>query len=456
MRVDDSFNSENPSYNLNSNFKSTFLLLLLTFSLFLLFPLISSAEIQFSKNSSDFNQGETIIAKVSGNFLEPVTTSNVFFYRGNVQIPIVYDVGKAGNDFYIYAITTGKNSGNYSISLEGVEYMNGPSVSNTNIIKNFTINQNSSDFSVNPGFINNEGDFSLEVQNLKESQITININSPGSIQSQDSINLISGDSETLNFFVVGERSGSETIKLTSGNTEYFLPILVTSTLPVNETTNDTGTSNNTNNIDEEDSTSGESFKFEPNSINVSIATDSSSKRIVYLVNTGDSDVEDIIFLVSSSISPYVTIKSSSTLDEDSTERVEIIVTSSEDSKIIIGDITAKTEKESSSIEVTLNFIEDYVAPADEEVNEDGEVIVTTCLQLSGNKCSENEICNGEVVMVRDGFCCLSTCGEVRKASSAGKIVGWILLILVVIFLLWFFKRYKSVRPKTDLLNVGKK
>src|SRR3989344_8001940 len=70
--------------------------LFLVFTLFsvsiLSISLISAAEINFirTENSSDFNQGETLIAKVSGNFIEQPTSNNVFFYRSHVRVPMVY------------------------------------------------------------------------------------------------------------------------------------------------------------------------------------------------------------------------------------------------------------------------------------------------------------------------------------------------------------------------------
>src|SRR4030042_4680810 len=112
------------------------------------------------------SQGETIITKVSGNFLTPVTEENIFFYRGHVRAPMEYGVAKIGDDYYVYALTTGKTAGDYSLSIENVQYMKGAEISDENIIKNFSITNLTAAFSVKPGFIISSGNFSLEIQNL--------------------------------------------------------------------------------------------------------------------------------------------------------------------------------------------------------------------------------------------------------------------------------------------------
>ncbi len=77
--------------------------------LILLIPLISSLEFEMK---TEFDQGETLLAVVSGNFLDQITEDNVFFYKAHVRTPMVYDVGKINEDFYIYAMLTEKEQGN--------------------------------------------------------------------------------------------------------------------------------------------------------------------------------------------------------------------------------------------------------------------------------------------------------------------------------------------------------
>ena len=81
----------------------------------------------------EFSQGETLMAKVSGNFLLPLQKSNVFFYREHVRVPVEYGVRKIDEDYYIYGVLVGKEPHNYSIALEGVRYMRGGEMSEEEI-----------------------------------------------------------------------------------------------------------------------------------------------------------------------------------------------------------------------------------------------------------------------------------------------------------------------------------
>ena len=51
-----------------------------------------------------YNKGETSIVKVTGIIDSQILPENIYFYRAHVRVPVLYDVTKIGNDFYIYAI----------------------------------------------------------------------------------------------------------------------------------------------------------------------------------------------------------------------------------------------------------------------------------------------------------------------------------------------------------------
>ena len=395
----------------------------------LIFPLASAVEFQLKE---DFDKGETLLAKVSGNFLEQPSKDKVFFYRGTVRIPVVYAVAKINDEFYIYALLTGKNEGNYSVALENIRYMKGAEISEEDIVRNFTITEDTADFSVNPGFLITSEDFSLELQNLQESQITVQITASEKLEATDSLDLKSGETKKINFKLNTQESFLEEITLSSENTNYSVPVFIFSTVTT-----------------EEEKDAG--FEFQPDTVGVSMATDSDTKRIIYLVNTGKETIENITFSVSGILEPYVTIspETINDLEENSTEKVEIFLISDTEVAVIEGKITAHTENFSSSVMLVLNFIKDYI-PA--EGGEDGEVIVTTCGQLEGIICSQEEECSEEPVFVRDGVCCLAQCQEVKK-SSTGKIMGWLIITAIILALFWFFKkRYFGVKRKTGFFG----
>src|SRR3989338_2773198 len=442
--------------NLTINNKNSAILSLKLFLLLAIFfvslSLISAAEINFirAENSSGFSQGEALIAKLSGNFIDKPTSNNVFFYRGHVRIPMVYEISEMNDDFYIYAMTVGKTSGNYSLSIENVRHMQGTQEVEEKIVKNFTINQNLSDFSIEPGFVINDTGFSIEVQNLQNNQVTINIDTSDNLLVQDSVNVNSGELKSISFQLKDQKNPfSEQIKLTSEKTSYAIPIFITSNLTSGEEINNSGTTNGeTGNGETDNGTPSleESFKFEPGIVRVSMATGSKSKRIIYIMNTGETEIKDMVFFVPLTLSPYVTITSSKNIKVNSSEKVEITIESDTEEKLVEGEISAESENFTSDFKLILNFTKDYTPPEDEQGEE--VVIVTTCVQLKGTVCTENYKCSGETADTKDGVCCIqpATCQEVKK-SSTGKIIGWLLVVFVVLLLFWFFKRYKKVKPQ---------
>ena len=406
--------------------------IMIILTLLLIFPLISSVEFEMK---NEFDQGETLVAVISGNFLDQIIRDNIFFYKEHVRIPVVYEVGKINDDFYIYAMLTGKEQGNYSVIIKDIRYMSGIEIIDEDIVKNFTITENTTDFSLNPGFIITSEDFFLEVQNLQEERITVQIDTPETFISENSLELRSGETKRINFNLNEEGSAFEEIKLSSENANYFVLVFVMSDI----------------NITEEERLN---FKFEPHIVDVSIATDSDSKRIVYILNTGDT-VEDIFISVSPLLEPYVTVSPQeiNTLEENSTEKIEIFIVSGTEEIIIEGQIFARAENFTSSLILILDFIKDFIP----EEPEEEEVIITTCAQIEGIICEGGERCTGKTSPTKDGICCFAPaiCEETPK-SQTGKIIGWGVVILIILLLFWFFKKYKKVKPKVNLLKIGKR
>ncbi|MFH1311114.1 MAG: hypothetical protein ABIH65_01780 [Nanoarchaeota archaeon] len=419
-------NNSTPIFNLLK-------LTLLTFFLVSIFPLVSAVEFDFIKGSSNFSQGETMLVLVSGNFLEQITRDNVFFYQDHVRIPMDYEIGRINNEFYIYALLAGKNSGNYSIVIKNVRYMEGIKVSKEDLVKNFTITEEKADFYVNPGFLITKEDFFLEVQNLLDKKITITINSPESFSSENFIQLLSGEIKKIYFGLETENLIFENIELSSENIFYSIPISVDKSEKIDE--------------------SNRSFKFEPKTISISVATDSDAKRIIYLLNTGALDIENISFFIPEIFNPYVTVSpyTIDNLGKGSAEKIEISIISAEEEMTFEGYITATTENLTTSFTFLLNFVKDYI-PSEEEKN-----ILPSCPQINGTICTDEQKCTGNSVDTSskpNGQCCLATCAQIEPKSSTGKYIGWGLVAIVILFLFWFLKKYKKARPKVDLLKIG--
>jgi len=76
--------------------------------------------------------------------------------------------------------------------------------------------------------------------------------------------------------------------------------------------------------------------------------------------------------------------------------------------------------------------------------------------MNGSICNESETCDIEPVLAKDNFCCLGNCEEI-KTNFSGRILGWGIVVIVVVFLIWFFKfKYKRAKKEVDLLKIAKK
>ncbi len=421
--------------------KSIIILFILIF-----LPIISAVEFDIK---TEFSQGETLMAKVSGNFLDPILKENIFFYRGHVRISINPKVAKIDDEFYIYAPLLGKNPDNYSISIENVKYMKGSQVSEENIVQNFSITSDTADFSITPGFIITKEDFIIEAQNLQDYQITIQIktdaqSSGGFFDSlfedtteENSVTLKSGEIKKISFEVEDITLPTfKKIELSTEDLKYEIPVYVY----LNETVS---------------GKKKKDFELEPSELHISMATNSNTTRIIYLFNTGDKTLKNISLSVSDSLKPYLSFSISEIkeLEENSSIKIELYLSSDNEEKTIEGQITAKQEDVLYTYSaVFLNFIKDYI-PLDGE--EETITITKTCEEMNGAICKENEECDKEPKYAKDGKCCLGTCEEIKESSS-GKIIGWSIVIAVVVFLIWFFKaKYRGAKREINLLKIGK-
>ncbi len=415
---------------------------------------------------SDFSQGETLMAKVSGNFLEPISKENIFFYRdGHIRIPLEYNVGKINDEFYIYALLADKEPyNNYSLVIKNVEYMKGSQVSEEEITKAFSIINNTADFSINPGFIITNGNFFLEIQNLQENKITVQVKTEETSEQEpeqgnkseneseedgglfgffgngniilnpeeNSFTLKSGEIKEILFEVKDiDKSSLKIVELITDNFKYEIPIYI---------------------FTEEETEKEIGIKFDPSELNLSLPTDSNATRIIYFYNTGDETLENIYLSVSDSLNTYLNISTTKVdeLEKNSSIRIELYIFSKEENQIL-GNIRAYTSDESFStyLTVSLNFLENYIPPEEETP------LTKTCLELGGIKCSAGEECNTETINAKDGTCCLGTCEEIKE-SNLGLIIGIILLIIVAGIVAWFFiKKYRGAKKKVDLLKIAR-
>lgn len=420
--------------------------------LILILPIFSAVEFDMKE---EFLQGETLMARISGNFIEPILKENVFFYRGHVKIPINFDISKINNEYYLYAQLVGKSPGNYSIEIVDTKYMRGDEVITQEIVKNFSIRETQSDFLITPGFIITEDLFEISVQNLQDFKITISIKTSeeetssgnfwdflfgtSSEKSQDSISVLSGEIKKLKFNVnQTNESKFEFLEFSTENITYQIPIYVLATDEAQEQ---------------------KLFRFNPSELkDIYLVINSNDSRIIYLENIGKETVENITLSISDVLKPYVILSTEQIKELKINESTRIILyfSAGDELKFIEGQITAKTsEKDYAYSSIFLSFVKEFI-PNDSETTPEISTTTQTCEELNGTVCDSNYKCSGEEVYAQDARCCLEKCEEIKKSSS-GKVIGWMLLVIVIIFLVWFFlQKYRGASRTIDLLKFGKR
>ena len=428
---------------------------LIIFSLLLIFPLISAVEFSFNEG---FKQGETILAKVSGNFLTSLNKDNIFFYRGNVsdsnfRISLDYGVTEINDEFYIYASTTGQFPGNYSIFIKNIQYMKGNQVSDEDIMKSFVINNETADFSVNPGFVVDSGGFYLEVQNLQDEKIEITVSTDTGAEgrsifisslnpsTQSSFSVKSGGIKKIKFTLGDGEPTFQKITLSSGGLSYEIPVYIFSS---SETTS-----------------SNKHLGFEPSELISTFETKELITKTVYIYNYGDFEITNISLSLSDSLSSLVGLSPMFIENLSNNSHFPIQISFSYDSeRKIEGELVADSENFSTSLFISLDFSNNSteINQTENPTNNSDKIDTTkTCEELNGFVCdTEKEECSTTIVYAKDGVCCLGTCKAKGESNSSGRIIAAVLIFLVIVLIVWFyFKKYKKAKKPVDLVQIGK-
>ena len=423
--------------------------ILLLISLLLLFPLISAVQINMNSN---FSQGQTLIAEVSGNFINQIQNQNILLYSGYSRVSFIPTVQEIGGNFYIYGQLIGRSPGNYSLDLTGLSYMVGNQISHKDIIQNFTITNSTADFSVNPGFIQTDQNFSINVDDLSANSITINYYLGNLTSSDSSIgnffsSLFGGTSATSQEESITLNSGSITsvyfnittsdqdqfiyAVLSTNNTQYQIPVFIPAvSLSIENSTNMTTNLTNTTNESSLNisNTSSIILQIQPSEANVSLSTNASTYRYIYIYNLGQQNLTNISIFVSNNLIPYVSVQNQTLyLFNNSSASDQININSSSTEGVINGQIIVMSGNLTSYLNLSLNISNEYI-PSQQTTNDTSQF--QTCNQLNGTICNSNETCSGQIQDALDGTCCLAICKQQTQNNSTGTIIGIVLVLII--------------------------
>lgn len=429
------------------------ILMLMILSLVLInLTFISAIKVEFQENIS--KEG-AFTAQISGDFLTPIAKDNVIFFRervdktGFLEIPLDFSLFKVGDTSYIYTSLSGKNSGIYQMKIEEVRYRQGGQTLNDDIIINFTIGENISDFSFTPGYIETKGDFSIEVENLQEEDIDLGITittlsgeEDGIInfnEAKESKITFSPGTHTINFGLEGKAESSiKLITLSTARDTYSLPAVITIEDAI---------------IDY----SVYSMSPFPSELDVKMSISSTKVKSIFIYNTGSKPLRDIEIILSEELLPYVTLSEDKfgQIFPDSNANFNISVVSGGE-RTVEGTIEIIASPGLSKIIPVRIIVEaDYDASKD-----DPEPLLPseqTCGELGLQICAVEETCTGDPLPAKDGVCCVGRCSAV-VVSSSGKIIGWLMLIVLIAVGAWFFfNKYKKVKKKeVNVLKIAQR
>ena len=257
-----------------------------------LFPIVSAVEITTKES---INKDETFLAKISGNLFEPLREGKIIFKRNHIRVPIIPTLIKIEGDFYIFAQTFGKEPGNYSMTLEGVRYYYVDELIEEDIVTNFLIVENSSDFFIEPAIIQTDEDFSIEIQNLKNYEITVESKfyseptikeEKGFLESLfggttentteeqepllNSIILKSGEKKKIDFQILDFVKGLNNLEISSENSIYMIPVF---------------------SLMEQQKELTFGLNFEQQNLKIDLILGTNTSRIVYLFNNENKSLD---------------------------------------------------------------------------------------------------------------------------------------------------------------------
>lgn len=402
-------------------------ILFLSMVFILFISLISSVDYELKE---EYNGGETLIAKISANFINPPLEKNILFYREHVRVPLEPNLIKINDEFYLWAQLP-QESSNYSIQISDVSYREGAVINEDDLMINFTISNESSLFSFSPGVVYTNKSFDITIQNLHTSKIEIQSLLEG---QEKNLSLKSGDFGTMRF-QTNDLPIDEILdlKISSNGQESIIPIYLYS------------------HSEEQPEPQEKDLDFSIPNSNIVLTPSSEVKKTIYLKNEGLEDLEEIEISLSKSLEDFISL-SPTTFDLDSNESKKIILTiiSGEDEGVVEGEITARTEGIEISRDITLSFVKGYI-PSEEDNSS-----LESCFDITNGKfCTVDQTCSVNLIDSFEGKCCTGVCNS-NSGGSTGKIIGWTLLVIITVFLIWFFlKKYRGAsRPSIDLVKLG--
>ena len=393
--------------------------------------LISSVSALSTTLEEKYNQGETIIAELTG-IVDSVFPEDIEFRRGHVLVPFDFDVKKLGDRYFLWAITP-RNEQNYTFIIRDVTTTVQGIVQTIDFEQNFSVSGNLSEYSIRPGVVIATEDFSLVSQlNIDDDkEIDLDFPEERTVTLSPGVNNIDFDISSV--------EKTELIEASIGM--YTVPIYVVTEAAEEDIVNIT--INVTINVSEG------KLRFSPKRIQSIILAGDTRDYEVSIINEGDSFIEEIEIEYNESIF-FVRPTTIDNLDINESANITITLLSSVDVREVI---YARYFGESASLIIDISLTgeqdsvsTDFLDPADETG------VGYFCSEVPGVICSANQVCTGNTVPTLDGTCCLAVCSSEEEGGS-GFFIGVILIIVLIIIVFVIWRKYRGVRVKHPLKRI---
>ncbi len=426
------------------------------FCIFFLISFINAAQISLDKDN--YSKKETLIAGVSGEFTESITEENIYLYRNWNRVPFEASVTDIGDMFFISGDLDVSSSGNYTLEIRNVEYKKENQFTKDPFSKNFSIKEDTADFNINPGFIKTDEPFSIFFKNLRDKEIIINPsieNYPSEnseifsyLENKNEINLNPLQLKEISFGMINE-TNYYTLILESKNTEYKVPLYMIYDSKKSETKEGTGKK-----ITKEGSKK-HSISFDKDEININkLVGSNTTKEKILLINEGNFS-ENISLILSEPLREVISLKETSLiLGKGESKNIFINVSYYAKETNFKGQLKAVSQNASDLIEIYLEFFKEK-ENLEKEEEIDNPPASQNCSELGGEICKDNEKCIGRTMKAKNGICCLEEC-EKKESSITGKIVGWIILLVIGLLVYWIYKKYNKTKKEFSIPDQLKK
>lgn len=391
--------------------KKEHILIYLAICVSILFISTSLASAITDNAKAVYSPEETMIVKLSGNILEPITLEQIEFYRGHVLISREYDVKKLGDNYYFWAISPLEEN-NYSFVIKDLATTVNGKTTKVNYEKNFSVEGNLTDYLVNPGIIYSDKDFSINVRLNEDVDKIVDINFPINARYL----LKPGDNEIK--FSISNFVGENLTTLQIG--KYSIPAYLKGHEPIEYKP---------------------LFLFNPRRIESTILISDNISLPIVVINTGNGKADELIVQYNSKVfsldnNKYTDVSPGESIELNLRFNKEFISELSESS--LSENLSILYDNRSLSIPIDISFTKNQT-----KINNGSSFnpnYLLLCLEMNGTKCPSGSTCSIGQISAKDGLCCKGQCSQ-QKGNSGKVWLGFGILVLIVAIVIVFLLKY---------------